>query len=282
MPIVHKELSYFFSSSVKNGALNVSGNGDRFSVQLNNPIALPIEAIHATLEVVSATIWNNVFNISQAIGNNRLYVTTGENNIVIVIPDGLYGVPELVTVFKREFVNQGQPADLLIFSSDAATQKIVIESPYAATTADFTQANNCREILGFNARIVPSLPGEPTGAGWEVYGDSVAEFNRTNSFLIKSDIISNGIPVNSISDGTIAEVLIVARPGSQINYAPYHPTRSNATELIGRSKNFFTFRLTDQLGREVETNGEDWSFEVVLRYQILHNKSTPLVSARSQ
>ena len=123
-----------------------------------------------------------------------------------------------------------------------------------------------RVILGFNSRLVPLVPQTPP---YNEAGDTTAAFNTISSFLIKSDLVSDGIPVNSVSSGTIANVLIDVPPGSLINYTPFHPTRVDASELIGRPKNSFNFRLTDQNGVAVNTSGEYWSFTVVLRYYVI-------------
>ena len=92
MSLLNCEESYFFSSDERNGAQNKSQDGSTFSVQLNNPISIPKESIYCTLEVSSATIWNNTPNISSAIGNNKLYLHTEVDadlgpDFVITIPD---------------------------------------------------------------------------------------------------------------------------------------------------------------------------------------------------
>jgi hypothetical protein len=263
MSLLQCEESLFFSSDEANGALNKSSDGSTFSVQLNNPIAIPKEAIYCTLEVTAATIWNNSPNISTAIGNNTLSFEYLAASHTITIPDGLYGIDELATRIQREIVALGLPADMFVFSADDSTQKVIVSFTYANTRLDFTQPNSCRVILGFDARDAPVF-SQP--AGYSEESDTTANFNRVNNYLIKSDIISNGISVNAISDSIIADILITSSPGDQIVYTPYNPPRANADELINHSKSSLTFRLTDQVGRPAETLGENWGFTCVLRY----------------
>jgi hypothetical protein len=263
MPLLHCEEAYFFSSDLKNGAKNKSVDGSTFSVQLNSPIAIPKESIYCTLEVTTATIWNVSPNISAAIGNNKLYLTYGSIGNVITVADGLYGVDELASSIQREMVDRGLPSDLIILTADPATQKVIITFNYPNTRINFDFPNTFRDILGFNERRVPLV--DQTAAYSEV-GDTTAEFNRIVNYLIKSDIISDGISVNAISDSVIADVLITAAPGSQIVYTPYNPPKANADELAGHRKNFFNFRLTDQSGRAVDTLGENYSFTIVIKY----------------
>ena len=369
MSLLHCEESYFFSSDERNGAQNKSQDGSTFSVQLNNPISIPKEAMYCTLEVTSATIWNNTPNISAAIGNNKLYFHTEVDtsigtDFVITIPDGLYGVSELTARIQREMLGLGLPRDVLLLTADDATQRIVVSFGYANTWLDFGDGspttlsstdlgfNNAvqvsmsvdlltlsgtdmplgrfevgdtfrfdsggsafagqtftiqtviaggsdtvqvfdidpavasqalpattlsfsriragaprtdtfREVLGFDTRLVPLTP---KASSHSEGGDFTAAFNRVNNFIIKSDIISDGISVNAINDSIIADVLITSEPGDQIVFTPFHPPKANADELIGHRKNFLSFRLTDQVGRPVETMSENWSFTVVLKY----------------
>lgn len=265
MALLHCEESYFFSSDAQNGAQNKSPDGSLFNVQLYSPISIPKEAIYCTLEVTSATIWNVSPNISSSIGNNKLYLYHETMGYVITIPDGLYGVVELAARVQREIVERDLPANLLVFTADDSTQKIVISFNYANTWIDFSLPNSCRDVLGFDARKVPLTP---QAANHSETGDVTAEFNRINNYLLKSDLISDGISVNAISDSVIADVLITSSPGSQIVYSPFHPPRANADQLIGHPKTNFGFRLTDQVGRRIDTLGESYSFTIVLRYVI--------------
>ena len=94
--MIRKEISYFFSSSPENGALNVSEDGGTFSVQLTRPVSVPGEAMNATLEVQSAMIWNNSFNISSELRNNQFSfysaISSTKTNVsptnTFTIPDG--------------------------------------------------------------------------------------------------------------------------------------------------------------------------------------------------
>lgn len=274
--LLQKEYAYFFSSDVENGAQNVSADGSSFSIQLDRPIDLP-KCLDATLEVTTASIWNVSPNISALIGNNKLYVhtdyvvptppqaTAAPTDFVITIPDGSYGVTDLDQLISREVVKVGYPSNLIQISADDATQKVIITFNYASTWLDFTYADSVRDVLGFNARLVPLTP---QAADYSEPADETAAFNRVSSYLLKTDLISNGIAVNNISESIIAEVLITARPGSLINYTPYLPPKADAMELSRHSKNQFSFRLTDQLGRPVELLGESYSFTIVIRYTI--------------
>jgi hypothetical protein len=289
--LIEKQLSFIFSSNPNNGAQNVSADGSSFSVQLNSPISIPSEAVYSTIEVQSANIWWSVPNVSVALNNNTLHiysdwiaadggVPVGSPNYTITIPDGLYGLKELAAAIARELVNLGLPSNLFTLSGDDSTQKTILTFGYDdVTTLDFTQANTFREILGFDSRFVPTTPKT---AGWSEYSDNIARFNQISSFLINTDLISDGIPVNNTSNGTIANVLIDVKPGSLINYSPVISVKANADQLIGKSTNYFSFRLTDQDRRVVNTNSEYWSLTAVIKYYIPFRESTMSINASSR
>ena len=267
--LITKTKSYFFSSDPANGALNVSPDGSTFQVQLDRPITLP-QCEDATLTVTQANIWNTSPNISTLIGNNKLYVHSDHvtvpaspTDFTITIPDGSYSVEGLNNLIAREVTAVGYPSDLVAIAADDATQKVIVTFAYASTWLDFTQPDNCRDVLGFDARLVPLTP---QAAGYTESGDNVAAFNRINTYLIKTSLVSNGISVNNLNESIIAEIPITVKPGSLIVYQPFNPPSCSAMELTTHQKSQMDFRLTDQIGRTVETLGEAWSITIELRY----------------
>ena len=253
--LIPKSTSFFFSSDAANKAQNVSEDGSQFSVVLDTPISLPQGALSATLSVNQASIWNTSYNISASFGNNKITIVESGTPITLTIPDGLYSLNGLNSYFATQFVNLGQPTNLILVSGDEATQKTIITFLKAGDRIDFTQPNSVRVLLGFNARVVISA-----SAGFNEFSDEPANFNRVNSYLIRSNLVSQGIPVNSIGQGIIAQVPITVPPGSQINYQPFNPIPVDASELVGMGKNTFTFTLVDQDLRPTPTAGETWNF----------------------
>lgn len=257
MSIQERQISYYFNSAVEAGSTKIGTLGNAFAVQLNNPITVPRTALYATLEVVSAHIWNVSPNISEAIGNNHIYIGTTD----ITIPDGLYGIAELSAFLNQEIADNSLPVFTL--TEQASTQKLVITFEDAGTSIDFTKGDTCRDVMGFDSRIVTS-----TATDKNIASDTTAAFNRISSFFIKSNILGGGIPQNTRSSGIITGVPITSRVGSLINYTPGNPLRSNADELIGHSKQALNFTLLDQLERDVSTSGEEWTLSIVIRYYV--------------
>ena len=263
MTLIKKELSYFFNSAEASGAVKIGNLGNRFRISLNSPIHVPASAKYATLHVPTAAVWNNSPNISAIIGNNKIYFSYASTPYVIPIDDGLYGVADIECLCSIFFTNQGLPSDLFEISSNDSTQKITIAFNYADIVFDFTPLDTCRDVLGFDSQTfgpfaVPSVQPAP----------NTAAFNRVVSFFIRSTLLSAGIPQNLTSNGIIADVPITAPVGSLVNFEPYRPIKSDATELIGNPKQTFEFVLLDQLERNVSTLGENFSLSVVVQYYV--------------
>jgi len=272
--IVNKTQSFFFSSDPLTGAKNISSDGSVFTIYLDAPISLPKGCVNATIEVVQSQIWNTSYNISEEFKNNNFQFTSSGVVHQILIPDGLYSLSGLNSFFTTQFVNLGLSSNVITFSGDDSTQKSVLTFLNAGDSVNFMPANSVRGILGFNARIVVS-----PSAGFSVYSDNSANFNRVNSYLIKSNLISNGLMLNNIGVGLIASVPINATPGSQINYEPTNPIQIDCSELINQSKGVITFSLLDQSLRPAPTIGELWSFILVFKWGILlTNERLPMSS----
>jgi hypothetical protein len=268
--LIERVESFIVSSDPANGAKNLSADGSTFTVQLNNPIAIPQAATNCTLEVIQASIWYTTPNISAALGNNQFVVVYndlyGPVVTTITIPDGLYSRSALNNLLQLEFVNEGLPADVIELAENSSTQQTVLIFNYVDYQVDFTGPNTCREILGFDSRLVPLAP--TTIVGQSEPSDNIAVFNTLNSYLISSNLIGNGIPVNDSGRNIITRVPISAKPGSQINYSPYNPIRTSARNLIGKSMNQFDVWLTDQRGQKLDTFNEYYSAVLILRYWI--------------
>ena len=263
MGLIQKQLSYFFNSATESGAVKVGTLGNSFSISLDTPILVPHSAKYATLHVPTAAVWNNSPNISEIIGNNKLYFSHQGTGYVIDIADGLYSVSNMDTLFNSFFVNNALPEDLFSISSNDSTQKILINFNYDDIIFDFTQADSCRDVLGFDSETFGPFASPSVQAA-----TNVASFNRVVSYFIRTTLLSAGIPQNKTSSGIISDIPIHAAVGSLINHEPYHPIKSNVNELIGNPKQTFTFTLLDQLQRDVSTMGEEFSLSVVINYYV--------------
>lgn len=267
--VIPQEISMLLTSDPTQGASNVSADGSTFSVQLEEAITIPRDALNVTISVEESTIWWVIPNIITG-ENDKLYITAPDTSdvttvYVITIPQGLYDLSGLNQAIQRELENAGakiSPEPVINLSADESTQKVEIRFEYAVVEIDFTQSDTFRDILGFNSSVVGPFVGAPV----TILADSVAAFNTVNSFLIHSTLTNRGLRFNNTYNQTLSQVLIDVTPGSQIVSKPFNPAKISATELAGSTRTNLTMWLTDEQNRVVNTNGEVWTARIVIKY----------------
>lgn len=219
-------------------------------------------------EIVTDTATDGIYKISP--GGDVLAQSTeidfsridGSNDVyTVVIPDGLYNLDQLSATINRELVNQGVDENVLLFEPDEATQKVVIQFTKAYQQIDMT-GNTCRELLGFDERLVPLAP--TTGAEFEI-GDNPAEFNQIDYYLLYCDIAGMGININGIYKSVIGKMLITSPPGTQSTTQPYNPMRIPIYQRIGQHISQLRCWITDQNGERLDLT-DDFSLDLIIRY----------------
>lgn len=269
--LLTKSFSYIFNSDPASGSQNLSENQSTFQVSLNDPIRIPAGAVDCRAGVIQAFIWNTAYNISADFNNNIFTFTTSvapSGTYTITIPDGLYSVTGLASLLSSSFVNLGLPAGLISLSGNTATQQSVITFSTSGDSVDFTVAGSVAPVLGFDSVVITA-----PSAGYSFFSENTAEFNRVNNFILASNIVSVGIPVNNQSQGIIGSVPIDVPPGSQVSYSPQNVVWFSASELIGQSKLNMQFQLLDQDLRQVSTP-DYYSFTMQFNYDILISSGT--------
>jgi hypothetical protein len=264
------EISLLVSSDSTQGASNKTPDGAYFEISLGTDgLKIPNNAYNTTLSVEESTIWWTVPNIIT--GSNDLLrvigprasdgVTTTYN---LVIPQGLYDLSGLNTAVLRLLENSGAtttPDPLINFIADEATQKVVVRLNYLASSVVFVP-QSCYTILGFNLNQTLTTTAPPENK----IAPNVAQFNQVNYFLIHSDLTNKGIRFNNNYYQVINQVLIDVPPGSQIVSRPFNPPKIPVNELNGVNKSLIKFWLTDDQNRLVNTNGENWSCRIVIKW----------------
>jgi hypothetical protein len=277
MALIERQFCAFFNSDPQSGSILTNDLGNRFSVQLNTPLTIPRDSLYASLEVVSAKVWNISPNVSSSIGNNHFSFSYGGQEYDLEFPDGLYGIGEMNMFFEIYFgKNESLPNDLFELEENGATQKVSVKFNYVGVTIDFTKPNAVIDILGFYTTKINDNFTSTKIISSAIKGESItapneARFNRIVNYYIVSNMLSDGIPINNKSSGIISEIPINVVVGSLIMFVPLNPMRVDCSDLIGQGKQLISFGLVDQLGREISTAGETWSLGIVIRYFIREN-----------
>ena len=268
--LVPYEVALLASSDPAAGSQDLTPDGSSFSVQLQEAITIPKNALGCTIEAQEAAVWFTVANIKSGI-NDKFYVTQESSATppvitayVATVDQGLYNRPQLYEAIQRDIINQGGKAACFNFLADEATQRVVLSFLIAGTIIDFTPPDTMREILGFDAGTYTQAPPLPK----TIIAQNVAQFATLQFFEIHTDLTNTGIRVNNAYTQTLMQVNIDKPPGSQIIAKPFNPTLIPTPELVGSSRTNIRFWLTDQRNQLVDTNSEYWSVRVVIRYMV--------------
>lgn len=271
--LVQNQDSYLFSSSTENGALNKSTDNSSFYVDMQSyPISIPKEAVSTSISLDYASIWNDVYNVT--VGNNdQISLTITGSSLVqpMTIPPGSYSVEDLSKEINRQIINADPAtftANVISLEPDYPTGKVIIKCLNTALT-DVLFNTNVRTLafgnfLGFVSQLTLSF----TAVGQYFIGSDIANINVIDFFLIHTDLVQNGIPINGFYSNTISKVPILKAPGALINYEPTNPTKVEATnlqEVIGRRT--VRFWVTNEKNEAI-TMPSDYSFSLRIEYSM--------------
>jgi hypothetical protein len=267
--LLQEEFSIILTSDPSGAASNISADGSRFEVQLDESLRVPDDAINCNISMDSASVWWSVSNIITGT-NDKMYIhgldtSDVEQDFTITIPQGLYDLPALNLKIQQLLENADgkiSPYNNIDLIADNATSKVVIKFNYSVNTIDFSQSDTPRTTLGFASAVYGAYAGAPEN----VLAPDVANFNSVDSFLLHCDLVDRGILMNNSYSQVVGQVLIDVSPGSQIIYNPFNPTKVEANNLIGASRRTIRVFLTDQAGDPVNTNGEFYSLKLKVSY----------------
>lgn len=270
-------IDFQISSDPKLGALNKSADGSSFSLRLDeNGLGIPKRAQSVTLEVLGAECWYNTSNITTK--NNQIGITSGGITRIVSIEPGLYSIDTLQTGFERAikatldtaFINSlfylvnNVSTCYIEFVGNQALNKVEINITTVSNTIqlDFTVDNSMASLIGFDYIFYQITPNTIT----TLIGPNTPVFNSFNYYLIQSNMVSNGIRINSTYQNIIAKIKVTCSPNQQNIYDPVNPVVNLTPELAGDVRKQFTFTLLDSNLNYVDTKNELWSATIRLTY----------------
>ena len=276
--MIKNVIDFQISSDPNLGALNKSADGSTFSIRMEEKgLGVPLKAKACTLEVIGSEFWYNTSNITEK--NNQLRITSNGISKLLSITPGLYSIDTfqnaLIQAIRatadNTFINSlilvsgSSTTCYLNFVANQALNRVdMIISPLSGNTitVDFRQSNapnTISSILGF-------IGVYQSTSSVVITGENVPKFNALNYYLIQSNIVSNGIRINSKYENIIAKIKITCEPNQQNIYDPMNPTVVLSPELINDTRKQFTFSLLDSNLNFVDTKSELWSATLRLTY----------------
>jgi hypothetical protein len=265
---ISKQYSIIFNSNDALTNTDTSPDGDAFTVTLNNPLYVPPEAKSCYVGLFQASVWNSSPNVLTGV-NDVFYFTYASTEYSIVLPQGLYSLDDLNQTINAYILDTRAgtlPNNLFTFTGNTATQKVQISLNYIGSQIRFPSGSpSLFKILGFeNGVNYPTSPS--TFVGQLALAPNIAGFNTINNFLITTDLINNGLPVNAQSAGILAQIPITATPNSLINFNPPQIVYIQCDHLIGKARQVISFRLTDELLGKIKVL-EPFNFVMTIKYE---------------
>jgi hypothetical protein len=271
---------FIFSSDPKNGAVNRSTDGSKFTVQFTNPFYLPIDARNAKLQVLQSNIWNVSPNISTELKNDILQISDNNGIHTINIQKGLYDIDTLYEqiAFEMDNIPLTRPVfpfkDMVSITGNESTSKLYITFSEYATIANlqFIWLNSSvRDIFGFNSTSLtkPVNPSTSTSS-FSLESDNSPRFNVYNSYIIKSDLVTEGIRLNgNISQNIICQIPIKASVGELDVFRAQEPSVfALCNNLIGPQSQVWgaTFELQSETGIPLDQRDEYYDFIILISW----------------
>ena len=160
---------------------------------------------------------------------------------------------ELFLCTRRSAQAQGGPGETMVFENaqDRKDTWLMDEDEQKLTYSVYEKAQNCGTV---DIKKVTHTAPNP------------AKFNSYNSFVLHSDLVSEGIQINNTYDNIISQIQITANVGEIENYrANDKDVFSIVNNLIGPQNQRYRARfwLTSELGIPLNTNGEDYDFVIL-------------------
>jgi hypothetical protein len=265
MSTQRQSFSWLFSSSPVLGASSISRDGSQFTAILPEAFQLPENATNVTVEVNSATIWYNTFNVTEANNQFKFQRVTPAVLQTVFIPPGLYSFDALAAELYSQLSNAGITNYRLVANqpSQRVYESFVVQANGIVRTE--WPEGTFFDLVGFNQNRFTVYPNTVPVT---YIGNRTARFNTVDYYLIHSSLVSRGIRTNGTFLQVIAQVPINAPPGAELLYEPQNPVVTPANELIGAIVSQVTTLLTDSNNNPVDTQGEAYTVGVVIRWSV--------------
>ena len=224
------------------------------------------------VSLVSATIPNSFFNLSNNNQNNKLkFKETGDTDyIILTIPSGSYDILELSSKIKTLLENNSTNSLTYTFTYDEINNSLNIKNSNPTvynSTFDFIE-NSCRRFLGFKSQEISIT----TISG--ITSDRAVDITDTrNSIYIRLPNLSNSKVLESSSgkfSNIIAQVPISL---SRNTFFIYQPPIEFICELSQKQINSIDINITYQNETEA-VNFENADFEINLKITFFKSHHT--------
>jgi len=255
---INKELSLVFDSG--SSGVQILGpdpnNKAEFNVRFDEPLSLPPHGIDCTLQTDEVIVTNANPNLTEP--SDFTY-----NGLTYTIPIGLWSVSELEDEMNALIAAVPAPTvqdTHITLTGIQAIGRVRIYNELGLTFPSPT-SNQLVTLLGLSVGQLPLVPLSLT------QGDNLAAFDVQDSYVVATDLVSNGIRFNNDYAQVISVVHITTGAGGLIVFSPVQPAIIPTPELLGVLKSRIQLRLLKNDLTPVDTRGTDWSARVRIKWK---------------
>jgi len=244
-------------------ALGDNNNAGRFNL-FSNIIAEDNEIL--AVELISATIPNSFYNLSNNNNNNKIKFKEGsEAYVELTIPSGSYDILELgaklKTLLEAQSATWGNTY-IYTFSYDEINNLLTITNSGNDAIFDFTGDNTCRRFLGFTSSI--QTISDANG----ITSDRAVDITDTrNSIFIRLPNLNNSKVIES-NNGKFSNVIAqVPVELSRNTFFTFEPPQSFKCELAQQQINSIDILITYQdETNNVNFERADWEINLLVSF----------------
>ena len=219
-----------------------------------------------TVELVSATIPNSFYNLSNNNSNNKITFKEGANAYVtLTIPSGSYNIlelsNELKTLLDAQSVIWGNNYSYS-FVYNEINNLLTITNSGNDAIFDFTQTNSCRRFLGFTSSI------QTINSANGIISDRSVDITDTrNSIFVRLPNLSNSKVIES-NNGKFSNVIAqIPIELSRNLFFTYDPPVSFKCELSQKQINSIDILITYQDEQNnVNFERADWELNLIINF----------------
>ena len=218
------------------------------------------------VELVSATIPNSFYNLSNNNSNNKITFKEGANAYTtLTIPSGSYSILELSTELKglleAQSVIWGNSYSYT-FIYDQINNLLNITNSGNDAIFDFTTTGNCRRFIGFTE----SIQTISTTAG--ITSNRAVDITDTrNSIYVRLPNLSNSKVIESNSGKYSNVVAQIPIELSRNNFFTYDPPTKFVCELVQKQINSISINITYQEeSNPVNFERADWECNLMISF----------------
>ncbi len=244
-------------------ALGDNNNAGRFNL-FSNIMAEDNEIL--AVELISATIPNSFYNLSNNNNNNKIKFKEGSDAYVeLTIPSGSYDILELSAKLKTLLEAQSTTwgnSYTYTFSYDEINNLLTITNSGNDAIFDFTGDNTCRRFLGFTSSI--QTISDANG----ITSDRAVDITDTrNSIFIRLPNLNNSKVIES-NNGKFSNVIAqVPVELSRNTFFTFEPPQSFKCELAQQQINSIDILITYQdETNNVNFERADWEINLLVSF----------------